>query len=110
MNAPDAVAVLVRDLAAVQAQKAELDEREDHIKAALRRVADIGTTRIGDLTLSVVQARKFDLGQAARRYPLNAHPDLYATTLDPKRVKAALPPAEYDTLMVNNGEPRVSLR
>ncbi len=57
-----------------------------------------------------MQARKFDLEQATRRYAPDAHPDLYATTLDPKRVKAALPPAEYDTLMVNNGEPRVMLR
>jgi hypothetical protein len=110
MSTPDAVAALVRDLAEVQAQKANLTEREDSLKAALRAVAGVGTTKVGDLTLSITQARKLDTDAVTRAYEPDEFPEFYPATLDTKRIKAYLAPAAYDALMVPNGEPRVSLR
>ena len=110
MSTPDAITALVRDLAEVQAQKANLTEREDHLKAALRAVAGVGTTKVGDLTLSISQARKLEPDTVTRTYEPAEYPEFYPPTLDTKRLKAYLAPADYDALMVPNGEPRVILR
>jgi hypothetical protein len=110
MSTPDAVAALVRDLAEVQAQKANLTEHEDSLKAALRAVAGVGTTKVGDLTLSISQSRKLDVDAVTRAYPADEYPEFYPASLDAKRFKAYVSPARHDELMVPNGEPRVSLR
>ena len=106
----DALHHLVEELADVQAQRADLGQREDTLKTAIRAIASMGSTRVGAITLSVVQARKLDVDLAERTYPATDYPELWVVSLDGKRLRAHVSPDAYSDLLTNNGDLRVSLR
>lgn len=106
----EAAAVIVKQLAAVQDSKALLLERESALKTALRELLGEGKHLAAGLTVSISPNRRFNTDRAETAYPQTQYPELYSLTLDAKKVKNAIPPGDYDALMLTVGDPRVSLK
>jgi hypothetical protein len=96
-----AATAIVTQLAAVQ---------ETALKTALRELLGTGKHQVAGLTVSITPNRRFNSDAAEVAYPRTQYPELYTLTLDSKKTKNAIPPGDYDALMLDVGDPRVSLR
>jgi hypothetical protein len=105
-----AATAIVTQLAAVQDSKALLADRETALKTALRELLGTGKHQVAGLTVSITPNRRFNSDAAEVAYPRTQYPELYTLTLDSKKTKNAIPPGDYDALMLDVGDPRVSLR
>lgn len=109
----DALAPHVEHLATLQAQRAAIDAEMEAVKAQIRDiVATFGPgtygTDKGAVTVSL--NRRLDIAAIARDYPAAIRPDLYKLTPDPAAVRKVLPPVIVEEYMVEQGEPRVTVK
>jgi hypothetical protein len=105
---PESTANLARRLVAIADAKAELDAEADQIKNELRSLG-AGTHAAGDYKVTVTTQRRFDASLAQQILDETTYTSL-CTAFDSKKAKATLPPALYDTLMTESGEPRITVK
>lgn len=91
---------------------AALDERIKQIVAELRDSLGAGKHAAGDHTVTVTPQRRFNATQATE--VLGSNPELLAacteTVISSAKAKQILAPAMYELCMVEQGDPRVSIR
>lgn len=89
-----------------------LDERIKQIVAQLRDALGAGKHSAGEHTVTVTISRRFNADRAAE--VLSSNPELLAacqeTVISSAKAKQVLAPAVYESLMVEQGDPRVSIR
>lgn len=98
----------VRELAALQADKARLEAREKELKKILRDL-DYGSHEIAGVTVSVQPNRRIDPGLFEDRYPVAKWPQFWKPGVNTTQVRKQLAPAEIEELSTE-GEPRVVLK
>lgn len=100
---------LVRRLAELQAQIAELTELAEGIKTELRTLPAGDHTIDGKPALRIVPTRRFDPKLGITLVPEVLREQCYTTDLDAAKVREFLSPALLDTCMVDAGKPKVSV-
>lgn len=100
---------LVRRLAELQAQIAELTDIAEGIKTELRTLPPGDHTVDGRPALRIIPTRRFDPKIGITLVPEVLREQCYTTDLDPAKVKEFLPPALLDTCMVESGKAKVSV-
>lgn len=97
-------------LLTVQQQRAELENEERDLKARLRAALSVGDkgTIDGQQVVSIVPNRRFS-PDLAEQLPEPLRKLTLVTRPDSSTAKRNLPPAVYDTLMAEVGEPKVVL-
>lgn len=109
----DQLAPLAEHLAEVQRAVAGLKREEAQIRAAIRALTDTagpGTYGAGNHAITISLNRRLDLDAVAAAYPPAQYPNLYTLKPDTALVRANLTPAQVDDLMVEAGEPRITVR
>ena len=105
------LAPLAARLADIQAAKADLEEQEKGIKAAIRDlVPGPDAYAAAGLTVSVQPNRRFNPELFMALHPVTERPDLYKLVPDTAKVRAAVAPDEYATFMAPAGEDKVGLK
>ena len=102
---------LAREYLDLKERAAVIDDRIKQIVAELRDNLGAGRHTAGDHTVTVTPQRRFNPDRAAE--VLAGSPLLEAcqeTVVTSARAKQVLPPAVYETCMVEAGEARVSIR
>ena len=110
MSDPRNLAALVDELLTVQEQMEPLKAREADLKARIRDAAEPGENAAGTHTITLAPSRRLDLTAIAKAYPAETYPQLYTSTPDTKKVRAAFAPAVLDGFMKESGEPRVTIK
>lgn len=89
-----------------------IDDRIKQIVAQLRDGLGAGKHPAGDHTVTVTISRRFNPDLAAQ--VLASNPDLLTacqeTVVSSSKAKQVLAPAVYESLMIEQGDPRVSIR
>ncbi|MGH9252132.1 MAG: hypothetical protein ACRD0W_21835 [Acidimicrobiales bacterium] len=100
---------LAAELAQVQAQKANLTEREESIKELFRDNLDKGKHDAGIYTITVTPNRRIDEARVRAAYPPDRYPNFYKQVVHTDGVKALVEPAVYDALLGEVGKRKISI-
>lgn len=104
---------IVGELVEVLERIEQLTERATHLKARLAEDIGVGNeTTVGDLTIAVRgPSRRFNVDKAAALLTEEQRQVCTVTSLDPKKVKAQLPPVLLDEAMEpGTGKPIVTVK
>jgi hypothetical protein len=101
----------VRELVALEAQRAEIVAEADEIKARIRSHLEVGAQVEvdGRQVLSIQPNRRLDVDAAVALLPAEVLPLVQTLTVDPKKVRQYLAPALVERCMVEAGQPKVVL-
>lgn len=107
------VTALVTEYLALEAHRAEITARQDHIKAFLRTTLPQGKHELdGTGTVTISVNRRFDAA-LAEQVLTNLNPALLdavkETVISSAKAKKVLPPATYEQCMRDAGDPRISI-
>lgn len=107
----DRLAPIAAELAAIAADKADLEEREKHLKAQIRDIVP-GPDKYaaGDLTITVSPNRRFDAKTAEKVLPPELLDLCRVAKVDSAAAREHLPPALYAQCMADLGDYRVGIR
>lgn len=112
-NQPDTTAqvtALARDYRNLDNQKALIEEQQDSIKTRVRNLLDVGdAVDVDGRTVRVEPNRRFDPVRAAKELPAELLVLCKVEKVDPAAARKVLPPAMYQALMSDVGQPRVVL-
>jgi hypothetical protein len=100
---------LVKEYVQLQDQRNNIDEQLDGIKAELRKL-EPGAHEIAGCKVSIVPNRRIDPKLVATKYPIAAHPLLYKAAPDIAALRKHLSPIAVDELMVEVGQPKVTVQ
>ena len=104
------VAALARDYRRLDNDKALIEEAQDGIKRRVRDLLDVGDrVEVDGKAVTVSVNRRFDPARAAVELPPELRDLCTVTKVDPTAAKKVLPPAVYESLMSEVGQPRVVL-
>lgn len=99
---------IAAELAQVQSAIKDLQEREYSLKATLRELGP-GRHDAGALTVSITPNRKVDEAKLTVNFPQDTWPHFYVVKPNLKIVKESIPPATYETFMIEYGEPKIRI-
>ena len=94
----------------LDAMKADIEIEQASLKAWLRELGTGAYVAPCGVKVSVTPNRRFNADKALEVIPSALLPLCQKTVIDSARAKAALPPAIYETAMIEVGEPRVLVK
>lgn len=102
------IAQLAGELAQIQSQRKELEEREHSIKAQLRSVG-VGKHEAGPYTVAVSENKRLDEAKLKATYPIPDWPHFYIQKPNTKIIQGSIAPTLYQALMSPVGDPIVKV-
>lgn len=110
-EATEDIAGIVTRLRDLTDAKTTIDAEIDELKTRLRKAADVGHRVIfqGESLYTLQANRRFDVNLALELLAPSQITACQVVTVDPKKVKAQLPPVLLEQCMVEQGDPKVVL-
>lgn len=103
------IAAIAGELAQVQEGIRRLTDREKQLKAELRGVLPLGKHLAGNLSVSVSPNRRIDEAKVATTYPQDQWPGFWIAKPATTVIRNSIPPAVYEQLMSEVGEPKITV-